>query len=181
MDNLLTSLVFITPHEVQAHAIPLLKAHAPDSQTRIPAHMTIMYPFVPFDQLANTARKLREICSQIEPFELTLAGYGTFPGAVYMQLVNPEPFKAMYRTIFAAFPDYPPYRGVFGDDLHPHVTVAEWLSESAQEAGIQRPDTLPPYDPITFRVERLHLMYGVEHPPLPYITYEVIPLGYPPH
>ncbi len=71
----------------------------------------------------------------------------------------------------------PPYRRavntVFQDyALFPHMTVGEFDNEADRLAA-----TLPDYEPITFRVERLHILYGPFGEPLPWITHSVIPLG----
>jgi hypothetical protein len=36
---------------------------------------------------------------------------------------------------------------------------------------------MPPYEPITFHVDRLHMWYGVRHADLPWLTHAVFPLG----
>ncbi len=168
-----TAVVIIAPHTVQAFAIPLMRQYCFESMLRVPAHITILFPFVPLDDLDTACWKLRDICAGIAPFEVTLDGYGHFPTTTYLKPRDPEPIKATFRAIHAAFPDYPPYRGAFGsDDITPHMTVGEFRSVAEREQVIY-----PPYEPITFRVRRLHLVVGVERMAIPWITHDVIPLG----
>lgn len=167
-----TALIIVAPHEVQAIAHPLMRQYAPDSAIRVPAHITLMFPFVPFERLSEASPALQTLAENIAPFEVTMEGYGSFPTVAFMQPRDPQPIQQLFRQVFAAFPEYPPYEGRFGSDLHPHMTVGEFISEAEQRVA-----DLPAYTPITFRVERLHLIYGTLEAPLPWITYSVISLG----
>jgi 2'-5' RNA ligase len=168
-----TAVVIIAPHRVQAFAVPLMRKYCFESMLRVPAHITVLFPFVPVDDLDDACRVLRDICARLPLFEVTLDGYGHFPTVTYLKPRDPEPIKATFRAIHAAFPDYPPYRGEFGaDDITPHMTVGEFKSEAEREQA-----EFPPYEPIAFAVRRLHLIVGVEHEPVPWITHDVIPLG----
>ncbi len=168
-----TAVVIMAPPQVQRFAVPLMRQYSGESLLRVPAHITVLFPFVPQDALDDACRTLRDLCADAPPFEVTLDGYGHFPTVVYLKPANPAPIKALFRKIYAAFPDYPPYRGEFGrDEITPHMTVAEFKSEAEREAV-----TLPTFAPISFKVRRLHLIAGVEHEPIPWITHDVIPLG----
>jgi len=168
-----SAVVIIAPHRVQAFAVPLMHQYCFESMMRVPAHITVLFPFVPLDDLDAACWKLRDICADVPPFDLTLDGYGHFPTVTYLKPADPEPIKAIFRRIHAAFPDYPPYRGAFGgDDITPHMTVGEFKSEAERVKVV-----FPPYVPLTFEVRRLHLIIGVEREPIPWVTHDVIPLG----
>lgn len=171
MFELTTAVVIVAPHDVQAIAIPIICQFSPDSLIRFRPHITLMFPFAPYDQLETSYDTLYNLGAEIAPFEVTLAGYGEFPGVIYMKPANPSPVKAAFEKLYNTFPEYPPYEGKFGDDLQPHMTVAHF--DSAAEQSIA---PLPRYQPITFCVERLHLWYGVRDTDLPWLTYNVIPL-----
>ena len=166
-----TAIIIVAPHEVQAIASPLMRRYAPDSAIRVPPHITVLYPFVPVEGLDEACKKVRTICANVAPFDITLRGYDSFPKVAFMMPANPEPIQALFRQIFAAFPECPPYGGAFGHDLHPHMTVGEFADVEAQQAAI-----LPDYAPITFRAERVHVLYGPIDVALPWITRAVIPL-----
>jgi 2'-5' RNA ligase len=93
----------------------------------IPPHVTVLVPWVAEPTDADTAR-LRSAVSSVEPFELSFPTAGQFPnGTVWLK---PEPFdtvRALLYSVFAAFPECPPYGGEF-PDAHPHLTI----SSSAQ-------------------------------------------------
>ena len=170
--NLSTAIVIFAPHEVQGIATPIMRQYALESLIRVPAHITLMFPFVSYERLDEASQIIKSICTSVTPFEITLSGYDQFPGVIFMQPANPEPIKAVFRQIYDAFPLYPPYGGAFGNDLYPHLTVGEFKNEDEQ-----RTIWLPDYAPITFRAERVHLIYGVHREPLPWLTYSVIPFG----
>ena len=170
--NLSTGIVIFAPYDVQVTAVPIMRQYAPETLLRVPPHITLMFPFVPYEKLDEAAQTLATICTRIKPFEITLSGYDQFPGVIFMKPANPEPIKAVFRQIYDAFPLYPPYGGAFGNDLHPHVTVGEFKNEDEQ-----RTVWLPDYAPIRFRAERIHLIYGLHREPLPWLTHSVIAFG----
>ncbi len=167
-----TTIMIVAPHSVQAIAAPIMRRCAHDTLIRVPAHLTVLFPFVPYERLDEASERVREICASIAPFDITMSGYDSFPGVAFMTPVDPEPIKAVFRRIYAAFPECPPYDGAHGNDLHPHMTVGEFASEAEQQAA-----ALPDYEPITFSAERLHIEYGLHKVALPWITHSVIPLG----
>jgi len=170
--TLFSGVVIFAPHEVQAVVVPIRRQYTPESLIRIPAHLTLMFPFVPHELLDAAAQTIKSVCANIEPFDITLAGYGQFPRTIFMQPTNPEPINAVFRKLYAVFPQYPPYGGAYGDDIYPHVTVAEFKNED-----VQRAVWMPDYAPITFRADRLHLIYDVYDEPLLWLTHSVISFG----
>ncbi len=171
--ELSTAIVIIAPPRVQAWATPFRRRYSLDGMLRVPAHITVLFPFVPVDDLDAVCPKLRQIYANFAPFDVTLDGYGHFPTASYLKPADPEPIKALFRAVHAEFPTVLPYRGAFNsDDITPHMTVGEFKSEAEREAA-----EFPPFTPITFPVRRLNLIVGVEHEPVPWITRDVIPLG----
>src|SRR4051812_3343429 len=170
--KLATSLMIIAPHPVQEIAVPLLKKYAPDRLIRYPAHVPILYPFVDPEYLAGACVRLRDLCANMEPLDITLAGYAYFPKITYMQVANVDPVQAMFQKIRAAFPDCRPYDGIYGPQPYPHMIVAEFTNETKQHAV-----DLPHYVPFTFWARRLHVMYGPIKSNLPWIAYDIIPLG----
>lgn len=166
-----TAIIIVAPHDVQTVAVPLLRQYAPETLIRVPPHITVLYPFVPVNRLDEACAKLNEICASVPAFDITMTGYDSFPKVAFMNPANPAPIQAVFRKIFAAFPECPPYGGAFGNDLHPHMTVGEFATIEAQQAAV-----LPDYAPTTFRAKRLHVMYGPIDRALSWITHAVIPL-----
>ncbi len=170
--HLTTAVVIVASHEVQAIAVPILREYALDTLIRVPAHLTLLYPFVQYEQLEAACQKLRAVCAEITPFDITMDGYDHFPTVAFMKPADPQPLREVFRRLYAVFPECPPYRGQFGYDIHPHMTVGEFDSEADRSAV-----PLPAYSPTTFRAERAHILYGIDEEALPWITYDVIPFG----
>jgi 2'-5' RNA ligase len=169
-----SAIIIVAPHEVQTVAVPILRRYLLDELLQVPPHITLLYPFAAFVDLYEATTRVRKLCASVPTFEITLDGYGEFPGAIFMNLADPAPVKSLFQTLSNAFPQYPPYGGRFGPDLHPHLTVAQFEDESEQQAAFKK---LPKYPPLTFTVMNVHVIYGASKSGMPWITYDVIPLG----
>ncbi len=91
----------------------------------MPPHVTILYPFVPASQLDPSVRRsLAAIALTTEPFEVTFARIGRFPGVVYLAPDPAEPFVRLTEAVASRFPEHPPYGGAF-EEVVPHLTVVE--------------------------------------------------------
>lgn len=90
----------------------------------MPAHITLVFPFVPVHLLDGTAvASLAELFETVPEFEFALGSFGSFPGTLYLV---PEPagaFVSLTESIVRRFPDSPPYGGAF-ESIVPHLTVA---------------------------------------------------------
>ncbi|WP_432883130.1 2'-5' RNA ligase family protein [Kribbella sp. CA-245084] len=89
----------------------------------IPPHVTVLVPWVAEPTDADIAR-LRSAVSSVEPFELSFPTAGQFPNGTAW--LKPEPFdtvRSLLHSVFAAFPECPPYGGEF-PDVHPHLTIS---------------------------------------------------------
>jgi 2'-5' RNA ligase len=167
-----TALLVIPPPKVQSFAFSIRERYDTEWFNRVPAHITLLYPFVPSDQVETTAALLKTICVDLSPFELTLDKYGKFKDALFLEPSNPDPILELHQHLTKAFPDYPIYEGEHGDDLHPHMTLARF--ENPEEA---EKIELPPTPTFTFIVNRLHLYLGSPEASEPYIPISVIPIG----
>ncbi|MGZ8514940.1 MAG: 2'-5' RNA ligase family protein [Candidatus Limnocylindrales bacterium] len=91
----------------------------------VPAHVTLLYPFLPAVELTPDVRAaLAEIARGFAPFEVTFAELGRFPGVVYLVPHPSWPFIRLMDAIVTSFPDHPPYGGAF-PEVVPHLTLAE--------------------------------------------------------
>ena len=97
----------------------------PQALLGVPPHVTVLYPFVPPDQLDTAIlAELQALFSTIPPFDFELTQIGWFgdQNVLWLAPEPVEPFQHITTTLVAAFPDYPPYGGQF-DGLTPHLTV----------------------------------------------------------
>jgi 2'-5' RNA ligase len=99
-------------------------AHVPNAAGGVPAHITVIYPFVPTELLDSSVRRraARALASQA-PFAFRLSAVRRWPNSHYLAVEPLEPFEAIVRSLVEVFPEYPPYAGEFA--YVPHVTIAE--------------------------------------------------------
>jgi 2'-5' RNA ligase len=171
MTTLETILLIVPGYEVQAFAAPLRDKYATQSSLCFPAHITILYPFMPPKEAEHHHAKIASIVERFSPFEVTLEGYRRFPTAWALEPVDPAPIVAIQRQLTTAFPDYPPYSGLHGPDLVPHLTIAHFEDPEPEESIV-----LPPSPTFTFTVDRLHLYMGPADENVPSIPIAIFPL-----
>ena len=122
----------------------LRRTHDRSAPLGVPAHVTILYPFVDGSELTPAVReRVAAIAGGFRAFEVTFASAARWPGVVYLE---PRPSCAVHRRLIdvcaAAFPEHPPYAGTI-DEVIPHLTVAETdsgpLDEILAEARLAVP------------------------------------------
>lgn len=112
----------------------------PNAALGIPAHVTILYPFLPPEDLDDSVRTaLARIATEHEPFDVALVEVGRWPTVVYLRPEPADRFLSLTRSVFARWPSCPPYAGIH-TELVPHLTLAETddgavLEETATAAG----------------------------------------------
>jgi 2'-5' RNA ligase len=90
----------------------------------IPAHVTVMYPFVPArDVDAVAGPRLADLFGAVPSFGFRLDRVGWFgEDTVWLGPREPAPFRALTERVLAEFPAYPPFEGHFSEVI-PHLTV----------------------------------------------------------
>lgn len=124
-----------------AAAEPIVAAlrlrHDPMAARGVPAHVTVLYPFRSVVD-ADAAAIVADLAAEVPPFRMSFTTVGRFPGQVVY--LAPEPaatVRGLLRRFSAAFPDCPPYGGVFADVV-PHLTVADGVDDDTADtvAGV---------------------------------------------
>ena len=95
-----------------------------DAPAGIPAHVTILFPFVEPERLGEVERRLAELVAGTPAFELRFPRAARFPDVLYLEPEPAEPFAALTHAIEREWPDQPPYGGQH-ETIVPHLTVAE--------------------------------------------------------
>jgi 2'-5' RNA ligase len=90
----------------------------------VPAHVTIVAPFLPVGQLGRPViAALEEVIAEHRSFAVRFAECRRFPDVLYLAPAPSEPFRVLTASIAARWPEAPPYGGQFAD-IVPHLTVA---------------------------------------------------------
>jgi hypothetical protein len=134
--NVESALIIAVPE-----AEPLVKAlrekFDPSAAVGVPAHVTILYPFVPPSEItAEVLHELRELFARFSTFEFALTELRRFPEYLHLFPSPAEPFKALTCAVVERYPKYPPYAGAFAEVI-PHLTVAGEI-DAAQLDEIER-------------------------------------------
>jgi 2'-5' RNA ligase len=96
----------------------------PPARRNVPAHVTILYPFMPPDDVdAEVVEQLTSIAASVPCFDFRLIETRRFPVSLYLAPQPDRSFSALTDGVHRVFPDYPPFAGKF-DVVVPHVTVA---------------------------------------------------------
>jgi 2'-5' RNA ligase len=90
----------------------------------VPAHVTVLFPFVPPAALDDGVRAaLAEAVASVRAFDVVFARTAWFGDRVVWLAPEPAgPFRALTEAVCARFPDYPPYGGEYPDHT-PHLTL----------------------------------------------------------
>jgi 2'-5' RNA ligase len=118
-----SGLVILVP-ALEPAVADLRAQHDPAARQGMPAHITLLYPFMDPVKLGPTPRsRLAAVIRGFPAFDLSFSRIGRFPEVLWIAPEPDEPLLALVRAIAVAFPDYPPYGGQF-ETVIPHVTVA---------------------------------------------------------
>jgi len=97
--------------------------HDSSAALGVPAHVTILFPFLPPERIDEEA--LRVLFAARPAFDFVLDRVERFDnGLVWLHPEPSEPFSSLTRLVWGVWPDYPPYEGVH-DTVIPHLTVSE--------------------------------------------------------
>ena len=117
--------------------------HDWSAQRGVPAHITVLYPFVPTERVDETVlADLRELFAAQPAFSFRLTRVARFPDVAWLAPEPSDRFTALTELIVERYPDYPPYEGIH-DEVIPHLTVAEGGVELQDEVETALTPHLP--------------------------------------
>ena len=117
--------------------------HDWSAQRGVPAHITVLYPFIPtekFDERLHA--ELRELFATHPSFSFSLPRVARFPEVAWLAPDPVEPFKSLVDAVASKYPDYPPYEGMH-EEVIPHLTVAEGGPDLQDEVAASVTPSLP--------------------------------------
>jgi 2'-5' RNA ligase len=154
------SALLIPVLEAESAVHDLRSRHDPSAVVGIPAHVTVLFPFLPVEHADDLVLAgLRELFALHPPFEFRLTRTARFPRTLYLPPEPEEPFRSLTEAVFHRFPDFPPYEGRY-DDVVPHLTVADLVDPSIL---VQAETRVARALPIVARADAVWLMAENEH------------------
>lgn len=145
-----TALIVLVP-EAEPYVQRWRATLNPVAVRGIPAHITLVYPFLPPPRLTPPAlADLEDVLAGASPFHASLVACRRFPRVLYLAPEPTSPCVALVERVVGRFPDAQPYGGRFTEVI-PHVTVAQADAPSVLDAVEKE---LSPALPIDFRVDR---------------------------
>jgi hypothetical protein len=128
----------------------------PSAGLGVPAHITVLYPFVPPAGLDDDVLgRLARLFAAVPRFAFTLDQTCWFDDrVVWLAPGDPAPFAALTRLVLAAFPAYLPYGGQFAG-ITPHLTVGDGQPLAALRAA---EESVRPLLPVSGEVTAVSLI-----------------------
>jgi len=162
----------IVPIAVPVGIVRLRDRMDPSAAQGVPAHVTLIYPFMPVERLKDDVRRTIERIVVAEPaFTVSFSAVARWTNVIYLPPEPAEPFRRLTTALAASFPDYPPYEGAH-EQVVPHLTVAQDVSDDYYAAAEH---ALPAYLPLRDVVREAWL---IGHSPAqPWHTLWRLPLG----
>jgi hypothetical protein len=126
----------------------------------VPAHVTVLYPFVPPALITSTTlRALAAAVRSVGAFDCAFGRLCWFGEQVLWLAPRPSaPFQALTSAVMAAFPAYPPFGGAFAEVV-PHLTIGDRPAGGVAELRAAR-SAVQPQLPVRARISRAWLMTG---------------------
>jgi 2'-5' RNA ligase len=122
-----TALVLFVP-EAERLVEHWRRLYDPAAAEGMPAHITVLYPFLPVGKISAEVRmSLVAFSRQQSPIPVTLDRIGRFPGVLWLGPGSAE-CTTFIRSVQALWPDLVPY-GHPDLELVPHLTVVQGADE----------------------------------------------------
>ena len=128
-----TALVITAP-EIDGILGELRMEHDPSARSGVPAHVTVLYPFLPSPEAEGAIESIRDLVASIRPFGYRFTKTGRFSQGILWLAPEPrERFDALLRALGERWPDLRPYGDRFAEFV-PHCTVAGSSREADLDA-----------------------------------------------
>ncbi|RQX14664.1 hypothetical protein DDE19_22535 [Micromonospora ureilytica] len=170
-----TQTALIVPIPEAEEAVGQFRASLdPAASWGVPAHVTVLYPFLPPQRINEQALAvLRETFAEIPRFDVALTHVGWFGDAVVWLAPQPDrPFRDLTEAVCQRFPEAPPYAGAHSDVV-PHLTIGH---DAAKPVLSHAAETISAHLPINAAIDRVRLIAGTPDVS-PWRTVREFPLG----
>ena len=114
----------------------------------VPAHITVLYPFMPPHEITPAVlARAAEMLADHPAFAFRLARVARFPGSVYLAPQPAAPFIALTEALVRAFPGFAPYGGAHAA-IVPHLSVGQGDEPTVDQAAAELQAALREHGPI---------------------------------
>jgi 2'-5' RNA ligase len=149
----------------------------PSARDGVPAHVTVLYPFLPPAAIGpDVLARLSRLFAGVPRFAFTLDQVRWFDeSVVWVGASDESPFRALTELAAQAYPGCPPYGGRY-EDVVPHLTIGQGDGLTELRAAAE---AVRPLLPIATEATRVTLMAGPDpsRQPGPWETVTSFPLG----
>jgi hypothetical protein len=119
-----TGLVLLAP-DVDHVVDQWRRRYDPVRARGMPAHVTVLFPWLPYDLVAGEDRSaLAALCTSRPPVEMNFARFGRFSQTLWLDPQPAEPIVELVELVAGRWPDHPPFGGMFAD-IVPHPILAD--------------------------------------------------------
>jgi 2'-5' RNA ligase len=134
--------------EAESCVGPLRRRFDCSVELGVPAHITVLAPFMAPEHITRTVmKKVEAALAQFTLFRFTLNTVARFPLTAYLAPEPALPFIELTKAVFAEFPAYPPFGGEHAS-IVPHLTVAHGDAAEALIAETELEIALKAHGPI---------------------------------
>jgi len=135
-----TALALLTP-AADPLVDPWRRRFDPSRPQGVPAHITVLYPFVDPAQVDGALlARLRALFAASPAFDFSLGPPARLAHLSYLPPSPADPFAELTRLIVGAWPQHLPYRGKYGSTLHPHLSIG--YSDDGQRPSLEEHEEL---------------------------------------
>jgi hypothetical protein len=112
----------------------------------VPAHVTVLYPFLSAAELDSTVRdQVLEVAAHSEVFVASFDRAERHDEMVWIVPADQRPFLRLTAGYFDRWPDHPPYGGLY-DQLVAHLTLLETSDREALDRAVDALEGALPFD-----------------------------------
>jgi hypothetical protein len=124
----------IVPIAIPPRLAMLRDAGDPMAARGVPAHVTVLFPFLPAGALTAAVRTtLARLAATHPPFIARFDEVDLRDDMVWLVPSHQQPFRRLTEAVVATWPDFPPYGGTH-DELIAHLTLIGTADAGGREA-----------------------------------------------
>ncbi|CUS96371.1 2'-5' RNA ligase family protein [Candidatus Kryptobacter tengchongensis] len=160
-----TAVVIIPTEDVWEPIQKIRREHDRQFRRWMP-HITLIYPFRPFEEFESVYVEFEKVCNEVEKFEIELSDFKFFKhyGENYTIWLQPEPVEKIINVqekLQSIVPDCDDVRK-FVNGFIPHLSVGQVKGQKNLENLLR--ELRSSWNPVKFSVDSIFLIYRNDPP-----------------